>query len=79
VFQVSRALRLGYNELKERVRRTSQPASPSPFVELSPLLAASEMVVDCEDASGRRLRIQYQGAGQPDVLRLLETFWEAGR
>jgi hypothetical protein len=79
VLQVSRTPRLGYNELKERVQRTSQPASPSPFVELSPLLPASEMVVDCEDASGRRMRIQYQGANPSDVLRLLETFREAGR
>jgi hypothetical protein len=79
VLKVSRALRLGYNELKQRVQRTSQPASPSPFVELAPLLPATEMVVDCEDGSGRRLRIQYQGSVQADVLGLLRTFWEAGR
>jgi hypothetical protein len=36
VLQVSQALRLGYNELKERVQRTSQSASPGPFVILSP-------------------------------------------
>ena len=79
VLKVSRSLRLGYNELKERVQSISRRASESPFVELGALLPATEMVVDCEDGSGRRLRIQYQGAVQADVPGLLKAFWEAGR
>jgi hypothetical protein len=79
VLKVSRALRLGYNELKERAQSISQRAAESPFVELGSLLPATEMVVDCEDGSGRRLRIQYQGALQADVPGLLKAFWEIDR
>lgn len=79
VLKVSRALRLGYNELKERAQSISQLATASPFVELGGLLPTTEMVVDCEDGSGRRMRIQYQGAAQADVPGLLKAFWEAGR
>ena len=79
LLRVSRALRLGYNELKERVQRIRQRPSAGSFVELGSLLPTTEMVVDCEDGSGRRLHIQYRGAHQADVPGLLKAFWETGR
>ena len=78
VQKVSRALRLGYNELKERARSISQRATESPFVELGSLLPATGIVVDCEDGSERRMRIQYRGSLQADVPGLLKAFGEAG-
>jgi len=73
----ARALKLDYYSLKKRVDRAS--SDPSGFVELpaSPLLGVPECVIEWEDASGSRMRVQLKGQVTPDLLALSRSFWGA--
>jgi hypothetical protein len=74
----ARALKLDYYSLKKRVARASRPALSSTFVELpSSPLVSSECVIEWEDASGARMRVQVKGQNLPDVLALSRSFWNA--
>jgi hypothetical protein len=82
VSRTSRALGVEYYELKRRVEaaRTScsgKAASPA-FVEVvtSPPRSPSECLVEFEDASGAKMRIQVMGGSTPDLGVLLRVFLE---
>jgi hypothetical protein len=80
ILSVSRTLRLNYNDLKERLKHIDHvPVSPT-FTELACITATAEVVVDCEDGKGRRMRIHCKGAQAEAVVPdLLKRFWEIGR
>ena len=76
--RTARALNLDYYSLKKRVdRASSQPKST--FVELpsSPLSMISEWVIELEDPTGSRMRVQLKGPDAPDLLALSRSFWNA--
>ncbi len=82
VSRTSRALGVEYYELKRRVEavRTSwsgKAASPA-FVEVvtSPPRSPSECLVEFEDASGAKMRIQVMGGSTPDLGALLRLVLE---
>lgn len=80
VYSVSRALRLNYNDLKERFRHLDPAPVPAAFAELGCIHAGAEVVVDCEDASGRRMRIQCTGVqAEVALVDLLKGFWRTGQ
>lgn len=76
--RTARVLNLDYYSLKERADGASV-AADSTFVELpsSPLSVMSECVIELEDASGSRMRVQLRGQNAPDLLALSRSFWDA--
>jgi hypothetical protein len=82
VSRTSRALGVEYYELKKRVEAAGtssswKAASPA-FVEIptSPPRSPSECLVEFEDASGAKMRIQVMGGSTPDLAALLRLFLE---
>lgn len=86
--RTARVLRLDYYSLKKRLdaRAASRAAaSPpdaavgSPFIELPPAAApvAGECIVELEDGSGAKMRIQLKGAAPPDLAALSRSFWRS--
>lgn len=90
VSRISKILRVGYYSLKERVDRHTAPAAcgsenlppqPVSFVDLgipasSPSLAC---LVEWEDTSGAKMRVQLQGIKAGDLVALSRSFWEGRR
>ncbi len=75
-----RALRLDYNGLKKRVEATASagPSTTNPtFVQLlgPELTAAAECVLECEDATGKKLRLHFKGPQLPDLAALSRAVW----
>ena len=72
-------LKLDYYSLKQRLEGASIPAAASAFVELPPVppLIAGECLIELEDATGARLRVQLKGQNPPDLLALSRSFWNA--
>jgi len=80
VLSVSRTLRLNYKDLKERLKQIERAPVPPTFTELACITAAAEVVVDCEDGKGRRMRIHCKGAQAEAVVPdLLKSFWGSGQ
>jgi hypothetical protein len=80
VHSVSRTLRLNYNDLKERLKHTADLPVRATFAELGIITASTEVVVDCDDGSGRRMRIHCKGAKAEAVVPdLLKSFWGTRR
>ena len=73
-----RVLNLDYYSLKKRLDGASSLAE-STFIELpsSPLSMISECVIEFEDATGSRMRVQLKGQNAPDLLALSRSFWNA--
>jgi len=87
IYQVSRALRLNYTELKRRVARTksasdTQHSSERGFVELSLLgLEAQPMLcsIELESPRGSKVKMSFTGKCRDfDPLELAKLFWGAG-
>jgi len=85
VSRISKILRVGYYPLKERVERQKDPAaccseSPSDvtFVELEPPATSPGLacLVEWEDSSGAKMRVQLQGIKTTDLVALSRSFWE---
>ena len=78
------ALRVDYYALKKRLdaqtppRRVGSAAAPA-FVELMPpsLTAASGCVIEFENVSGAKMRIELRGSQVPDLAALGRSFWES--
>jgi hypothetical protein len=78
------ALRVDYYALKKRLdaqtppRRVGSAAAPA-FVELTPpsLTAASGCVIEFENVSGAKMRIELRGSQVPDLAALGRSFWES--
>ena len=82
VNRAARALRLDYYSLKERMEEASpsgeasQEGTTAAFLELgSPTAASScECVLELEDDTGARMRVQVKGVDAPDLAALSRSF-----
>ncbi len=88
--RTARVLRLDYPALKRHVQAAGHPSilrreSELAFVELTPsgrpsfsgIPGAPECILECENASGAKLRVQLRGVTVPDLLALSRSFWSA--
>ena len=86
ILEVSRSLRLNYNDLKSRVQAPKKEALPSTvgnmeFVELDleGLSKPPECIVELESANGAKLRLHYLGHQKGiDPVELVKVFWRQG-
>ena len=77
------ALRVDYYALKKRLdaqmppRRVDSAVAPA-FVELPPpsLATAGGCVIEFENVSGAKMRIELRGSQVPDLAALGRSFWE---
>jgi|ERR1700681_4395514 len=82
VHATARALRLDYYGLKKRLdgdgrsECTAKTETKAGFVELLPVAAVPECVVELENASGAKLKVQLRGHAVPDLITLSHIFWE---
>lgn len=79
VSRTASALRVGYYELQKRLATASNgalAASPVAFVELPPVTVGA-CLIEFENASGSRMRVQIQGGQLPDLVALGRSFWDA--
>jgi hypothetical protein len=91
IHRTSRALRLDYYSLKERVERQSVavsdpaaravadgrfPSMPA-FLELPPptSVGSCECTLELEDAAGAKLRVHLKNIATPDLAALSRSFW----
>jgi hypothetical protein len=81
--QISKALRLNHTALKMRVHpeKASAPKAPMPtFIELEvprrPEMA--ECIIEMEDGAGGKMRMQFRGHTDFDLLELGKAFWRKG-
>ena len=80
--QISKALRLNYNDLKFRIETLhssleSSPVTDPAFMELglkAPLIPA-ECMVEMEDRNGSKMRMYFKGDTGLDLLELGKVFW----
>ena len=87
IFEVSRALRLNYNGLKNRVPKArymglavGQHRDLS-FVklDLGAPISPSECLVEMEAANGSKMRLSFRGAAREfDLVELGRAFWRQG-
>jgi len=86
--RTARVLRLDYPALKRHVQaagrpRVSRPAPELAFVELAPsgrpsfpgLAGVPECILECENVTGAKLRVQLKGVAVPDLVALSRSFW----
>jgi len=87
IFEVSRALRLNYNGLKNRVlraRERSPAVGQRPDVgfvrlDLGAPIAPSECLVEMEAPNGTKMRMSFRGAPRDfDPVELSRAFWRQG-
>jgi len=86
ILEVSRSLRLNYNDLKSRVHEPKKKALPSTrgcmeFVEvgLEGLPKPPECIVEMEAVNGAKLRMHYLGDQKGiDPVELARVFWRQG-
>jgi len=83
VLQVSRALRLNYNDLKARVDAAEEIGHPGAdcdldFVQLGfgASILPSECTLELEASNGAKMKVGFKGA--VDALALCEAFWRQG-
>lgn len=83
-YRTARALGLNYQNLKDRLGSAGQREGAAheerggAFVELTPaFVGGPECVVDLEDGTGARMRIQLRGAAAPDLAALASGFWRS--
>jgi hypothetical protein len=78
----ARVLRLDYCGLKKRLggdggsARHANTETKTGFVELVPAAAGPECVVELENASGAKLKLQLRGHAVPDLITLSHIFWD---
>ena len=71
VLQVSKALRLNFNELKDRVKaaeemETSVPKNhSSAFMEVGFMPSSSEFTLEIEATNGAKMKLRYEGTLDP--------------
>ena len=88
IFEVSRALRLNYNGLKNRVPKAREMGravgqrSDLNFVKLDlrAPITLSECLVEMEAANGSKMRLSFRGVlRNVDPVELSRAFWRQGR
>ncbi len=83
--QISKVLRLNYNDLKYRIQTSQSILQSSPvidpaFIELglkAPMLPA-ECIVEMEDQNGGKMSMHLKGSIGVDLLELSKVFWRKG-
>jgi hypothetical protein len=86
VYEISKALRLNYTDLKHRLeaqRSFFQPASVGKpaFIELADLSAPkafAQCVVEMKAADGAKMKMHFKGDVGVDLLQLSKAFWSQG-
>jgi hypothetical protein len=87
ICEVSRTLRLNFNDLKDRVvkaRDTSVAVKPHPDLTLIKVglgmpIGSSECIVEMEAPNGARMRMSLKGSlGECDPIDLSRVFWRQG-
>lgn len=75
--QISKALCLGYNDLKRRVQSNFTSHSDTSFIELgiSDPMYSAECVVEMKDKKGATMRMYFKGKAGVDLLELGKVFW----
>ena len=79
--QISKELVLDYTALKKRVpikkKDSAAKMSPPGFIELNlePLAAASECIVEMQDILGSKMRMHFRGKTDFDLIELAKAFW----
>lgn len=91
VARTAAALRLNYYDLKKRAQAkrtqaagsqsaaaTTAPCPLPAFIELAPstLVGPAECVIEFENATGCKMRVQLKGTQVPDLVALGVSFWE---
>lgn len=83
--QISKVLRLNYTALKNRVQASNTGSSPRTdsgpaFVELDfgGSILPGECIVEMEDKSGSKMKMQLKGVTGVDLLELGRAFWSKG-
>jgi len=86
ISQISKALRVNHTDMKNRIsgqksNRQKKKPSSALFVELDCLhsFAASECIVEMEDAFGAKMRMRFKGQADLDLLELGKAFWTKGK
>ena len=88
VSRIATILRLGDYSLQERLERETTAAAgrserppPATFLELAAGSgpAGGPCLVEWEDASGAKMRVQIQGVEAADLVALSRSFWEGRR
>lgn len=82
LYQISKALRLNYNDLKHRVK-ISKPVFQPPthsgpaFIELglNDQMLPAECIIEMEDRDGGKMRMHFKGNAGLDLLELSKAFW----
>jgi hypothetical protein len=81
ISQISKELVLDYSALKKRVpikkKDSAAKINPPDFIELNlePLAAASECIVEMQDILGSKMRMHFRGKTDFDLLELAKAFW----
>jgi hypothetical protein len=75
-------LALGFYDLRRRLalssrgKRDTQASSLQPaFVELPPIAAGRECIIEFENRDGSRMRMHVKGMSVPDLVALGQSFW----
>ncbi len=83
--QISKALRLNFTSLKNRVQASNSGFSPKSdsdpaFVELDfgRSIFPAECLVEMEDKSGSKMKVHLKGVTGVDLLELGRAFWSKG-
>lgn len=86
VYQTARCLHLSYSVLKQRLEEqrpavSQQQEMGSGFVEVMAPLSGlpTNWSVELRGHSGDTLRLEMQGAAQPDLMALIRGFWGRAR
>jgi hypothetical protein len=88
IFEVSRALRLNYNDLRNRVQRSrdrglaigQEPDVGFVKLDLGTPIISSECLVEMEAANGSKMRMSFRGVLRDvDPVELSRAFWRQGR
>jgi len=86
--EVSQALRLNYNDLKDRVQRSRDrglaigegPDLGFVKLDLGTPITPSECLVEMETPTGAKMRMSFKGASKDfDPVELGRAFWRQGR
>ena len=81
LYHISKALRLNYTDLKQRLQRKQPafippPIKPAEFIELqvNSAIQPAECLVEMEDPCGAKMRMHFKGDAGLDLLELGRIF-----
>jgi hypothetical protein len=81
VYEISKALRLNYTDLKHRVE-AQRSVFQSAFIKLGDVSApmtTAQCIVKMQHPDGAKMKMYFQGDVGLDLLQLSKAFWSKGR